>query len=177
LSGGELAVAYSFLSNENKYLPKYVEVNYDSVNKTFDSLYSNLNYWNKTKFSISRKRQYRLYADATSTDHLLDLEINIIYDTIFTEEQSTRLWDHLWENNNDLTKELVGAKEAHYIKETYFINHIKYKLRYIDGHSGKTMWSMRYRWPSILFGSKKQNPVLLIKKKFDKKFPYKLADN
>lgn len=177
LNGAEEVVASTLLSNEKKYLRTYVEINYDSVNKRFDSLYSNLSYWNKTKFIMSRKRQYRLYADATRTDHILDLEINITYDTIFTEEQSTRLWDHLWEDSNELTKELVGAEEAHYIKETYFINHIKYKLRYIDGHSGKTMWSMGYRWPSILFGSKKQNPALLIKKKFDKKFPYKLADD
>lgn len=177
LSGEEAAIASAFLSNEKKYFPKYVEINYESVNKRFDSLYSNLNYWNKTKLSFSRKRQYRLYADATGTDHLLDLDVHITYDTVFTAEQSTRLWDHLWENNNSFTKELVGAKDAHYINETYFINHIKYTLRYIDGHSGKTMWSMKYRWPSIFFGSKKQNPVLLIKKKFEKKFPYKLADN
>lgn len=177
LSGGEEAVANSFLSNEKKYFPKYVEVNYDSVNNTFDSLYSKLNYWNKTKYSFSRMRQNRLYADAAGTDHLLDLEIHIIYDTLRTAEESKRLWDHLWENNNSITKELVGAKEAHYIKESYQIKKIKYKLRYIDGHTGKTMWRMKCRWPAGLFGSKKQNPVLLIKNKFDKKFPYKLADS
>lgn len=177
LNGPEEVLASTFLSNEKNYLPKYVKIDYDAVNKVFDSLYSNLNYWNKTKLDLSRKKQYRLYADAAKTDYLLDLEINIVYDTIFSAEQSSRLWDHLWEDSSALTKELVGAKEAHYFTATYHINHIKYKLRYIDGHSGKTMWSMRYRWPSILFGSKKQNPVLQIKKKFAKKFPYKLDDH
>lgn len=177
LNGPEGAVASSFLNNEKKYLPKYVEINYDSTNKKFDSLYSNLNYWNKTKLGFSRKRRYRLYADATGTDHLLDLNIHTTYDTIRTAQESDRLWDHLWENSNSFVKELVGAKEAHYITETYNIKKIKYKLRYIDGNSGKTLWRMRCRWPTGLFNSKKKNPVLLIKNKFDKKFPYKLTEN
>jgi hypothetical protein len=177
LNSPEEVVASTFLSNENNYIQKYVEINYDSANKRFDSLYSNLNFWNKTKFILSRKKQYRLYAAAADTDHLLDLEVNIVYDTIFTAERSAKLWDHLWEESNVLTKELVGAKEAHYHKETYHIRRIKYKLRCIDGLSGKTMWSMRCRWPGGLFGLKKQSPALLIKNKFDRKFPYKLAVN
>jgi len=172
----EEVVASSYLSNEKKYLSKYVEMNYDSVNNRFDSLYSKLNYCNKTKLGLSRKMQYRFYAIASRTDHLLDMEINMIYDTIKSAEESDRIWDHLWENNNSLTKELVGANYAHFSKETYKLRKIKYKLRYIDGHSGRTLWRMKCRWPAMFFSSKKQNPVLLIKKKFDKKFPYKLVE-
>lgn len=174
MNGVEEAIASCFKLNENDYFPNYVEVNYDSTNMRFDSLYSSLNYWNKTRVGFSRKRQYRLYADATGTDHLLDMDIRITYDTIRTAQESDRLWDHLWENNNPTTKELVGAKEAHFYTETYNIKKIKYKLRYIDGHSGKTLWSMRCHWPTGLLGLNKENPVLLIKEKFEKKFPYKL---
>lgn len=177
LSDAEDMIAFHFLSNDLKYQPKYMDVSYGSVSKKYDSLYSNLNYWNKTKLTFSRKRQYRLYANATGTDHLLVLGVKTIYDTVFTPEQSSRLWDHLWEGSSDFTKELVGAKEAHYMKETYFINHIKYKLRYIDAHTGKSLWKMKCRWPSLFFGSKRKNPILLIKKKFEKRFPYKLNNN
>lgn len=176
LNGGEKAVANSFLSNHRKYIPKYVEVNYDSVNNLVNSLYSKLNYWNKTKYTFSRKIRYRLYASATGTDHLLDLEIHITNDTTRTAIESERLWDQLWENNNSFTKELVEANEAHYIRETYKIKKINYKLRYIDGHTGKTMWSMSCRWPAGLFGFNKKSPDMLIKNKFEKKFPFKLAD-
>jgi hypothetical protein len=174
LSDAENMIAIHYLRDDLMYLSKYIDVNYVSVNKKLDSLHSNLNYWNKIKLAFSHKHQYRSYADATGTDHLLVLGVKTTYDTVFTPEESSRLWDHLWEGSSDPIKELVGAKEAHYMKETYFINHIKYKLRYIDGHSGKTLWKMKCRWPSFLFGSKKKNPILLIKKKFEKKFPFKL---
>lgn len=176
LNDPEKAIASEFLRHEQMYFPKYVETNYDSVNSLVNSLYSELNFWNQIKYGFSRKRQYRLYASAAGTDHLLNLDEHITYDTIRTAEESKRLWDHLWENNNSFTKLLVGAKEAHYIRETYHINNIKYKLRYIDGHTGKTLWRMRCKWPKF-FGTKKQNPALIIKKKFERMFPYKLVDN
>lgn len=118
-----------------------------------------------------------MYAEASGTDHLLELRIYASYDTVKTAVESNRIWDHLWENSDELTKELVGANEAHYYTESYNIKNVKYKLRYVDGHSGKTMWRMRYRWPARFFGSKKQNPVLRIKNKFEKKFPYKFAED
>lgn len=133
LSDAEDMIAFHFISTDLKYLPKYVDVSYFSVSKRYDTLYSNLKNWNKTKLNFSRKRQYRLYADAAGTNHLLDLEIK------------------------------------------YVSNHMKYKLKYIDGSSGKTFWKMKLRWPSLLFGSRKKNPDLLMKKKFIKKFPYKSA--
>lgn len=175
LSGAEEAIASRILINENTYLPRYVEVNYESVNSLFDSLYSNLNYWDKSRFISSSKRQYRLYANAAGTDQLLYLDIHISYDTTMTAEESKRLWDHLWENNNSNTKELVGAKEAHYYTVTSKISKIKYNLKYINGQTGKTIWSMKYHWSPGLFGSKNQDPVQQIIKKFEKKFPYKLA--
>jgi hypothetical protein len=176
LSDAEEAIANMFLSNEMNYIPKYVEINYDNVNKRLDSLYSSLNYWNKVKYSLSRKRPYRMYADAAGTDHLLDLEIHIIYDKIQAAGERPILWDFLWKNIDDIIKELE-AEEAHYMYETYNINHIKYKLRYIDGYSGKTFWKMRCRWPSAFFGSRKHNPILKILKKFDRRFPYKLVNS
>lgn len=175
LNGPEKAIASEFLRHEQKYIPKYVEINYDSVNSSVNSLYSELNFWDRVKYGFSRKRQYRLYASVTGTDHLLNLDEQITYDTIRTVEESDRIWDHIWENSSDFTKFLVGANEAHFIRETYQINNIKYKLRYIDGYTGKTLWRMQYKWPSF-FGAKKQNPVLMIKKKFERRFPYKIIN-
>lgn len=175
LNEAEDSIASCFLDSGNRFIPKYIAVNYDSVNNRFDSLYSSLNHMNKIKFIFSRKRQYRFYSDAAGTDYLLVMEIHCSYDTTRTSHTSTRLWDHLWKNSGDLTKELVGANETRYVEETYQVRKIKYKLKYIDGSSGKTLWSTRCRW-NKLFRSKKKNPVLLIKNKFKKRFPYKLID-
>ena len=176
LNEAEDSIASCFLNNGNKFIPKYSIVNYDSVNKRFDSLYSNLNNRNKIKFIFSRKRQYQLYSDATGTNYLLIMKIHYTYDTIITPHTSTRLWDHLWKNSGELTKEFVGANESHYVEETYQVRKIKYELKYVDGHSGKTLWRTKCRW-NRLFRSKKKNPVLLIKNRFNKKFPYKLNDS
>jgi len=148
------------LKKEPGYLPEYIEVNYDSVEHIYGQLYSKLNF--EDHLFHERKNQYMLFAKAAGTDHVMDLEMETQYDTIITPPKERTI----------LQRWLLGMKDTPE-EISYSIREIKFRLRYVEGHTGKTLWKMSCRYPSGFFGGRRDNAMDELAYRFRKEFPFK----
>lgn len=160
----ERAIAACFIRDEKQYFAKYVVMNYDSVKGEYAKRYAALSYWDKSRLTLSRKRSYRFYSDISGTDHLMSIEIKKQeFDTVMTPGK-----------DYSLAEEILLGKEDE-VDQTLVTRKTVYKLRYVDGHTGKTLWSMRLKYPPgfMEMGNKHGGLTNCFTDKFRKKFPYK----
>ena len=161
----EETIAMHFIANEHRYYPKYVRVNYDSVFAQQQKQNSQLSYWENIRNQFSAKRRYRQFARAAGTDHLMTISIETEFDTIITPGQKY-----------SLLSKLLFKMQDEPDKQTLAVRKIRFKLLYIDGRTGKTLWSMKSKYPSGFFGINRTDPLQVLRAKLEKKFPYKKAN-
>jgi hypothetical protein len=160
LNSFENAIAACFEEHKDIYFSQYVYINYDSVLKEFKQSYGNLSYMKKS--FASKKYKYKLFAKKASVDHLMLIETETKYDTNTTEGIDYSLFEEIVFNREDIPK-----------KEKLVVREVTYKLKYIDGHSGKKLWQMKLKWsPNSLSKKKRIDPVLLFKEKFELTYPF-----
>ena len=51
------------------------------------------------------------------------------------------------------------------------VKEIKFHLKYIDGHTGKNLWSLKSKYPGLF--ESQTNPVDKLSHKFRNKFPFR----
>ena len=170
----DVIIASSFIRNQGSYLPQYVRVNYDTVFGKYYTMKRMYSAWGRARINLSNKRQCKLFARAAGTDHVIHIKEKAEYGTVSLPDEEMRLYDNLLSGLDPTSKSLIGVRTQTY-REAHNIKKVTYVLRYRDGHTGKLLWKLKAKYPGM-YVSNNDIPVTALKKKFEKKFPYRIAE-
>lgn len=144
------------------YLCRLVRLNEDSVRKVMSGPRELKAYPGSPRARSRLGRTAQAVASAAGVDHIMYTWVDRETETVVLQAA---------QEHTALEKIFLGKKDTPAVLGDK-LKKVTFRLKYIDGHTGRTLWKTKVKFKGGFRGFDKMNAI--VAKKFHKRFPYRV---